>query len=228
MITVDQKRNVYLDSESGAIVPRVSSVVRLLDPDAFQFVTDSAMSIASQRGTWVHEAIDRFHCSGIWETLDPHVNAVVAPYMPGYFAFLSDTQAEPLEGEKVVSHRLYRYAGRLDKIYRIRGRLTVLDFKVTAAMPKTVWVQLAAYMEAENDCRASAARVCPQCHPAHVHEPPKRITERAALRLRKDGKYDLRRPPEPFPEDLRVFLALLQILNWKEKNNGQQTRQPKF
>lgn len=222
MITFDAKHNLY-HAIDGHVVPRVSSIVRLLDPDCFAHVSDSAMATASARGTWVHEAIDRFHTEGRWETGDRHVDSVVGEYMPGYYAFLSDTGAEPLEGEKVVSHRLYGYAGRLDRIYRVRGRLTVLDFKVTAAMPKTVWVQLAAYMEAENDCRCLAR----MSKPTTPQLPTERITERAALRLRKDGKYDLRRPPEPFPEDLRVFLALLQILNWKEKN-GKQTEQPKF
>lgn len=235
MITVDPKRNIYVDSDSGAIIPRVSSVCRLLDPDAFAHVSDSAMATASARGTWVHEAIERFHVLGDWRrhsqcstlpAYDRSVDAIVEPYMPGYFQFLSDTQAEPLEGEKVVSHRMYGYAGRLDKIYRIRGRLTVLDFKVSAAMPKTVWVQLAAYMEAENDGRKATRTLEYKRREAEsaplgfiiAPDPPKLVTERAALRLRKDGKYDLRRPPEPFPEDLRVFLALLQIHLWKEKN----------
>lgn len=236
MITVNPKLNVYVDSDSGAIVPRVSSVCRLLDPDAFAMVSCSAMVTASARGTWVHEAIDRFHTDGLgWRTGDTAIDSIVEPYMPGYFQFLEDTQAEPLEGEKVVSHRLYGYAGRLDKIYRIRGRLTVLDFKVTAAMPKTVWVQLAAYMEAENDERKATRTAEYKRREAEsaplgfivAPDPPKLITERAALRLRVDGKYDLRRPPEPFPEDLRVFLALLQIHLWKEKNNGKLDK-PKF
>lgn len=213
MVTVDQSRNVYVD-DSGAIVPRVSSIVRLLDPDCYSMVSDSAMATASRRGTWVHEAIDRFHSTGNWSSGDLEIDRVVAPYMPGYFQFLEDTQAEPLEGEKVVSHRMYGYAGRLDKIYRVRGRLTVLDFKVTAAMPKTVWVQLAAYMEAENDCR----RVPSWVIGSKVEGRVPLITDRAALRLRPDGKYDLRRPPEPFPEDLRVFLAALQIYRWSASN----------
>jgi len=234
MITFDAKRNLYLDADQ--VVPRVSSVVRLLDPDAFAMVKDSALAMAAQRGTWVHEAIDRFHTEGRWESNDHHVDSIVGPYIPGYLQFLSDTGAEPLEGEKVVSHRLYRYAGRLDKLYRVRGKLTVLDFKVTAAMPKTVWVQLAAYMEAENDGRRSVALAL-----AHAGQHKKAadlgvipggldrdklITERAALRLRSDGKYDLRRPPEPFAEDLRVFLALLQIHNWKVKHANND--KPKF
>lgn len=224
MITCDPKRNVYV-SDDGSLVPRVSSICRLLDPDAFQFVTDSAMAVASRRGTWVHEAIDRYHTEGHWELGHSDIDSIVAPYMPGYFEFLSDTDAEPLEGEKVVSHRLYGYAGRLDKIYRIRGRLTVLDFKATAALPKTVWVQLAAYMEAENDGRKYEKCRGIGLPPGRPPEGLELITERAALRLRPDKKYELRRPPEPFPEDLRVFLALLQINNWKEKYN---VIKPKF
>lgn len=234
MITCDPKLNAYV-RDDGSVVPRVSSICRLLDPDAYQFVGDSAMATASRRGTWVHEAIDRWHVEGWWEAGHADIDSVVAPYMPGYFEFLSDTGAEPLEGEKVVSHRLYGYAGRLDKIYRIRGRLTVLDFKVTAAMPKTVWVQLAAYQEAENDGRKAAALALAesgnhaQAKDAGVipggFNREAMITERAALRLRPNEKYQLRRPPEPFPEDLRVFLALLQIHNWKEKNN---VIKPKF
>jgi hypothetical protein len=225
MITCDPKLNVYV-TDSGAIVPRVSSICRLLDPDAFLHVSDSAMATASVRGTWVHEAIDRFHTAGHWEVGHADIDSIVAPYMPCYFEFLSDTGAEPLEGEKVVSHRLYGYAGRLDKIYRIRGRLTVLDFKVTAAMPKTVWVQLAAYVEAENDGRKAANSERPVAPgDDYPYDRLPMITERAALRLRPNEKYQLRRPTDPFPEDLRVFLALLQIHNWKEKNN---VIKPKF
>lgn len=219
MITCDPKLNVYV-SDSGAVVPRVSSICRLLDPNAFDFVSDSAMASASRRGTWVHEAIDRFHITGNWDCGDPNIDSITYPYRAGYLEFLSDTGAEPLEGEKVVSHRLYGYAGRLDKIYRIRGRLTVLDFKVTAAMPKTVWVQLAAYMEAFNDEIKGFRALEPVRGQSYSL-----ATERAALRLRPNEKYQLRRPPEPFPEDLRVFLACLQLHSWKEKNNA---IKPKF
>ena len=221
MITYNERLKQYLvvdpeDTSARHVVPRVSQIAGLLDPGAYQFVKDSAMVTASRRGTWVHEAIDRFHTAGRWELGNYDVDSVTAPYYGGYMDFLSDTGAEPLEGEKVVYHRTYRYAGRLDKLFRIQGRLTVVDFKVTAAMPKTVWVQLAAYMEAEND--AIKAILYPNYPPL--------ITDRAALRLKPNEKYQLRRPSELFAEDLRVFLALLQILRWKEKqSNGYK---PKF
>lgn len=208
MITVDPRLNQYI-TDSGAIVPRVSSICRLLDPNAFDFVSDSAMASASRRGTWVHEAIDRYHTAGHWESGTNGVDDVVAPYIlaPGYFEFLSDTDAEPLEGEKVVSHRLHGYAGRLDKIYRIRGRKTVLDFKAVAVLPKCVWVQLVGYQEAYNDGIKAEFPTDWQGRLA---------TDRAALRLRPDGKYQLRRPVFPFPEDFRLFLALLTVLRGKE------------
>ena len=141
------KRNVYVD-DSGGIVPRVSSVVRLLDPNAFDHVSDSAMAVAAQRGTWVHEAIVPVpHGRAVGNALRPcrfNRSAVHAGILPVPVRY----RGRAARGREGRHHGLHLYAGRLDRIYRIRGSY-VLDFKVTAAMPKTVWVQLAAYAEAE-------------------------------------------------------------------------------
>lgn len=218
MITCDPKLNAYV-RDDGSVVPRVSSICRLLDPDCFAHVSDSAMATASRRGTWVHDGVDRYHTAGHWECGINDIDDIVAPYIlaPGYLEFLSDMDAEPLEGEKVVSHRLYGYAGRLDKIYQVRGRRTVVDFK-SGPIPKSVYVALSGYQEAYNDSVRAE-------HPTDWQG--RMVTDRAALRLRPGEKYQFRRPLFPFPEDLRLFLALLTVLRGKEMYAVAESK-PKF
>ena len=80
----------------------------------------------------------------------------------------------------------------------MKGVLAIIDIKTTAAMNPVTALQLAAYQEAYNAGRKEKAQ------------------ERWAVQLRKDGTYRLHQYKDR--ADLSVFLACVQIFNWKERN----------
>jgi hypothetical protein len=124
------------------------------------------------------------------DALDP----ALAPYVAAWSKFLADTSAKVIASEMRVAHTRLRYAGTLDTICLIRGARELVDIKSTAAIPRTVGPQTAAYAEA-------------------IDEP--RIRRRV-VQLRKDGTY--RSKPLTDPADWNLFLSALNIHNWRYRN----------
>jgi hypothetical protein len=202
MVTLDEKANVYRDIR-GQPLPRITTVLNQLED--FRHVPHDILEYARILGTAVHEACEYYDRSTLdTDTVDP----VVAPYLAGYGQFLHDENPEILMIEQVVSHGVHKYAGRLDRGMRLRGRRAIVDLKT----PKDVRValvgpQTAAQLEALNYMLRTTMT------PAEFQV--ERYERRWALQLTCEGTYKLVELSDT--ADLAVFLSCLNCMRWKEK-----------
>lgn len=145
---------------------------------------------AAERGTAVHDAVQRFHqCGGeLGPVADEH-----APFLDAYLAFALEAGFTVDGSEERVCDPVLGYAGTLDlrgRFARYANGLDVIDIK-TGSVPAWVGYQTAAY-----------ARL--------LGGAPRR---RWALNLKGDGTYRL----EPLTKrtDESVFLAALTVAQAK-------------
>lgn len=175
---------------------RLPSVTEVLDPiNELDGIPRDVLRAAADFGSHVHMACDLFN-SGTLD--DDALDPALRPYLDGWKAFLRDTQAEVLASEMLVHHPGLGYCGTLDAIVKWRGRHHVVDIKTSAAVPRTVGPQTAAYREAymQSHLACSSTRYC-----AH---------------LTGDGRYRLVKLSDP--SDMSMFLSCLNIHQWRNRS----------
>ena len=95
--------------------------------------------------------------------------------------------------ELTIASMLHRYAGTLDALATVDGKLTLVDFKTSKAIYPEVWLQIAAYKLALEEIQ-----VFPQ--------------QEMILRLPKDGTpAEVKFMPMPYDLCRRTFLALREV-----------------
>lgn len=127
------------------------------------------------------------------------------PYLTAWIKFRAETGFVPETIEKRLYHPTLRYAGTPDRSGLIRGRRAVIDIKKMLTLGPVIGLQLAAYKEL-------------------FERNGTPIEDRYALGLRADGTYRLQLYTDK--GDWPVFLSLLTIRNWKEKNGHDTAGQP--
>lgn len=176
---------------------RLPSVTEILDPlNELDGIPRDVLAAAAAFGSHVHLAC-HLHSEGRLDraALDP----ALEPYLGAWESFLAATGAKVIASEARVSHPI-GYAGTLDNVIEWRGRRHVVDIKTSAAVPRTVGPQTAAYREAwlqehKRDLSLSVIRYC-------VH-------------LRPDGTYRLHKLADP--SDWSIFVSTLNIWNWRNR-----------
>lgn len=197
-LTFDARNHTY--SLRGLIIPSVTQVMG--DLGGYLGVDAEVLRTAQERGTAVHKVtvlLDRGELgvdrAGVgWKHLDPPL----VPYLEAWLKFRYDTDFVPVAIEQQVHHPRHRYAGTLDRVGAIGDTMCVVEIKTSAALNPITALQLAAYREAYNAVRPVTQG---------------RARGRYAVQLRKDGTYRLHEYKDA--ADLSVFLALLQIHNWR-------------
>jgi hypothetical protein len=189
-IQFSEERHEYL--VAGRRWPGVTEV---LDPiNELDGIPRDVLRAAAEFGRHVHLAC---HLSNLGTldraTLDP----ALVPYLAGWEQFLSDTGARVIESERMVKHHALRYCGTVDAVIEWRDRRHVVDIKTSAAVPRTVGPQTAAYRDAYVlDVGAlSPKRFC--CH------------------LIGDGTYRL--IPLNERSDFDMFVSCLNIHRWRNR-----------
>ena len=174
---------------------RLPSVTEVLDPiNELDGIPRDVLRAAADFGTHVHIACE-LHDAG---TLDrDQLDPALEPYLQAWEKFLADTGAKVLANEERVCHPI-GYAGTLDRVIELRGKRHVADLKTSAAVPRTVGPQTAAYREAWLQCRKrdlclSVIRYC-------VH-------------LKPDGTFRLHKLTDP--SDWSIFVSALNIWRWR-------------
>lgn len=157
-IHFDEARHEY--RIGGRLVPSVTQVLSILQD--LGGVPAEVLERAAEFGTHVHQAVDLWNKGSLDEdALDP----ALAPYLADWQKFVADTGAEILGSEIRVYHPGLKYAGTLDTLARIRGKVALIDIK-SGVVPRTVGPQLAAYETAysssEDNEHAIRRRLCVQ------------------------------------------------------------------
>lgn len=197
-LVVDEANHAY--SWEGRRLPSVTQVLRVLDD--FGDVPKDVLDFAAFRGTAVHEATalaDRDDLDE--ESLDPEL----AGYVAAWRRFREESGFEPLLVEHRVVNLQLGYAGTVDRVGQLGGRMALLDIKSGSRVPRSAGPQLAGYWEAltwmvEHGYLERSLRL--------------HYRDRYVVHLRPEGRYSL--VPMRDPRDRSIFAAALDIWNWKE------------
>ena len=151
---------------NGSMIPGVTSLMRPLSDTLYKTVDQTALQVAADRGSAVHESIELFHKYGVRDCPEEF-----AAYFNAYFEWYKAFRVEVLANEVPVYHKIYRYAGTADLLCLIRDELWLIDLKTTSQLNHMLTsVQLAAY---------NAALTSHGVRTAH----------KGVLLLKKNGKY---------------------------------------
>lgn len=144
----------------------------------------------------------------------PEPDGIIAPYLDSFRHFLEDFEPEILASEATVYSPAESYAGTLDAIVRIGGRVILLDYKTGKDIYPDVCLQLAAYKNAEFVLL-----------PDGTSEPMLAIDGAAALHLREfdpafpdDRGYSLI-PAAVGQEAWDAFRYCREVMRWMEETS---------
>ncbi|MBI2591696.1 MAG: hypothetical protein HYW34_03405, partial [Candidatus Brennerbacteria bacterium] len=134
--------------------PRVTKIVGIkAKPALYRFYAEAASfkaadSIAQKsaaEGTQIHEAVEKI-LSGESPVIEPNIAPAIAAFKK--FIEVKNIQADPALIEKRIVHHDHRYAGTIDVVALIDGKLGILDIKTSQAIYRDYNLQISAYMEA--------------------------------------------------------------------------------
>ena len=136
----------------GARVPSVTQVIRPLE--AYSRMSEEMLRPYAERGTAVHELTQWWDAVGADEPpadMDPSL----VGYLKAWVDFRSDHDFQPIAIEQRLYHGGRGFAGTIDRVGRVRGRISVVDIKTSAKLGPAIGVQLAGdgtYRLMEYDC----------------------------------------------------------------------------
>ena len=184
---------------AGGVLPSVTQILKPLYD--FNGINPAMLQAKALLGQNVHRACELLDRDDLDEETDAGRAALapIAGYLSGYKAFKTDMKPVIVENETRLFHPAHMYAGQLDRRYKIVGQVWDIDLKSTVAMSPIVALQTAAYTELLKVARSYCGKV-----------------RRGALQLFPNGKYKLHEFADP--SDFTVFLSLLNIHRFKERN----------
>ena len=155
---------------------------------------------AADIGTQIHSICDRIDKGETipLDLLDDKIRNGVQAYLN----WCKDVKWQFLEGEFIIYDTDHKYAGTVDKLGMVNGKLALVDIKTGSAVYPEHLLQLAAY---------SAAY--------HKLNPDEQIEEFYIIKLGKDdGKFEAVKIEEDMNYLFNVFLAAKKIWEWKKSN----------
>lgn len=124
MIEFIENGHVYL--KDGIIIPSVSEIISYIFPNKYNGIPKNILEKKAKYGEKVHLAIQLLEETGKLIKLNPNQRASISQYLQikDYY------NIEVLEQEKIVSYKM-EYAGRLDMVAKVDGKLCLIDIKTT-------------------------------------------------------------------------------------------------
>ena len=162
LLFFDECHKYTLDGEE---LPSVSQLTRFISREIYGDVGQFNLDRAAERGTSVHKATELLDKYGTAE-----IDEDIAPYLQAYIAFRKEHKCEWQKIEYATHHPDNLYAGTLDRVGTIDGKLVVLDIKTSSTIQKPLYTaQLNLYRKML----------------------PDPIEQLVILHLKKDGTYNL-------------------------------------
>lgn len=112
--------------------------------DNYNQVKTQAASIGTEAHEWIHKFI-----AGDKPEMPEHEGAAKA--VAGFLDWVKEHKVKFVASEKLVYSKKYNYAGTLDGIAKIDGKLYIIDYKVSKGLYAGVAMQTAAYQLAESE-----------------------------------------------------------------------------
>ena len=162
LLFFDEGHKYTIDGEE---LPSVSELTRFISREIYGDVGQFNLDRAADRGTAVHKATELLDKYGTAE-----IDEDIAPYLQAYIAFRKEHKCEWQKIEYATHHPENLYAGTLDRVGTIDGKLVVLDIKTGSTVQKPLYTaQLNLYRKML----------------------PDPIEQLVILHLKKDGTYNL-------------------------------------
>ena len=141
-LSFDEGPHVYrLD---GEVIPSVSQIMEPLSKAKYKGIPDRVLAKAAGRGDAVHNAIENWLKFGFVD-----IPREFEGYMEAFLDWWGKMNPEPVGSELKTYHKIHRYAGTVDLLCNIGGKLVLIDYKTTAQVSEmTCGVQLEAYAKA--------------------------------------------------------------------------------
>lgn len=178
---------------------QIPSVTQVIDPFLpYANLPKDVRETALLRGTRVHEL------THVYDTVDTAVAIHVAKdlrvnaYLLAWRKFLRDVRPIFTNAEMRLYHTLYRYAGTLDRVAFIDGRLCIIEIKTGGVIDEYA-MQTAAYQYAYNEKQLGNA-----------------AEARYVVQLKATGAYSLIEHKDK--DDFQAFTAALTLGNWRMKH----------
>ena len=130
------------------------------------------------------------------------VPGAIRGFAQAFLKFQKDIAPKLIMNEQRVANFTHGYAGRLDRIYDIKGELWLVDYKTSKDYYPEMGLQLAAYKNAEFTFKLGGE-----------YTPMPKVARTAIVLLGENGNYTLKEVDEP----LSVFLALHDVWLWLNK-----------
>jgi hypothetical protein len=191
--TFDQATHIYkLD---GKVLPSVTQILKSagLTTD-FSMIPVDVLEKKRKLGERVHELTQL-------ADMDSPLTAsktIEDDYINSYLRFRNEVDFQPVEIELAVYSKLHGYAGTIDRVGIVKGKLSIVDFKTSATLDMAyMGPQTAAYEIAYREWAGY-----------------KKTMPRYILQLKPDG-YKLVQCKEK--EDTNIFLYANEILRWRNK-----------
>lgn len=143
-------------SDSNAL-PRVSTILKILDSDSYLGVPQAALEKAAERGTQLHQVCLTYLASldGVHEA-----PAVDIQYQRPYQAFVKwchDAAVLVVAIEERSTSKKYGFTGTPDALVIVRGEELLIDLKFTATVLRINRVQIQAYLRLDEYKTAKGA-----------------------------------------------------------------------
>lgn len=175
----------------GQKIPSVTQLMTPLSSAVYGGINTDVLNKAAERGTEVHQAAENYANFGI-EDISPERRG----YFDGFREWFDEVKPVVVSTEFKTYHKYLIYAGTVDLLAYINGKLYVIDYKTTSVIEKMLTrVQLEAYKQA-----------------LISHGIP--VEGKAILHLRPDGTAKLREYDADDTEAWDVFGSLVNVNNF--------------
>jgi len=164
---------------NGTWLPRVTKIVSIKSKPALHYFYaglknyaegERVKRLSADEGTRIHEAVQ-----AILTGQSPTVDETTAPSIEAFEKFLekNDIEVDPDYIERRVANFTHRFAGTIDALAMIHGKLGVMDIKTSQAIYRDYNLQTAAYIATLKDdipeiqtrwiLRIDQAHICTKC-----------------------------------------------------------------
>lgn len=236
----DFKESAGYDIE-GQWYPRVTSILSIkAKPGLYayyasmpSFRAGQAMTErAAQEGTLVHNTVE-----SILKKEAITIPSLIQPSVDALMEFLRNNDVNPLKIEERIVSTKHRYAGTIDVLAEVNGRVGVLDIKTSRSIYRDYGMQTAAYVEALSEdknlppltswiLRLYQSKNCLLCG-ATLHEKGgnHKIRDHYTADRRNcphqwsemQGEYEFIEIPD-FDHNIKAFLAAKELWEWEHRD----------
>jgi len=133
---------------------RIPSVTKIVDACFPKFLTDWALSIGEEEyrrvideALEIGNATHKF-CESFIKQEYNELEGDLTPSCEAFLKWYAWSDAEFLDAERKIYCDKFKYAGTVDAVAKINGRVCVIDFKTSKKIYKPYHLQVAAYCQA--------------------------------------------------------------------------------